>query len=160
MTSLKEPISNDHSFSGPLFCKSLCETETINYSKKKKKKRKYLLSDRCLAQYSDLIWCFHNDFGRALIHLDDANDLDAFSRVEGLWRHCELREITSEDHCSEVAVVCAEVEETHDTWVIGSDDCPFNNHALVVVFVGIRPGYYGEVIPVQVRTRLKDIVTP
>ena len=126
----------------------------------KKRKNKDLLSDHCLAQYSDLIWCFHNDFGRALIHLDDANDLDAFSQIEGLWRHYELREVTGEDHCSEVAVVFAEVEKTHDTRVVGSNDYSFNNDALVVVFVSFRPGYHGEAIPVQLGTRLEDIVTP
>ena len=71
--------------------------------------------DHCLVKYPDLVWCFYNDFRRALVFLNDANDVHPFTRIEELWRHFKLREVTSKDHSSEVAVVLAEVEETHNS---------------------------------------------
>ena len=61
--------------------------------KQKKWKRKDFCSPFILVKHPDLVWCLHDDFGRALILQDDANDVDRSTRIKELRRHCKLREV-------------------------------------------------------------------
>ena len=66
-----------------------------------------------LADYFDLIWCFHNDLWRSFVLSDDTYDLHLFTQVVDFWNLWEFRKIAGKDDSSEVVVVCVEIEETH-----------------------------------------------
>jgi hypothetical protein len=102
----------------------------LYYFKKEKEKKDFLVS---LIEYFDLVWCLHNDFWRTLILFDDTYDLHFFAQVIGIWRVWESWYIAGKDHSSTILVAWVEIEETHSTGVVGIDNCPLNNHVLIVV---------------------------
>ena len=92
-----------------------------------------------LADYPDLVWCLYNDLWRSFVFSDDTNDLHFFAQIIHIWRTWESREIAGKDDSSEILVVCVKIEETHDSGIVGINDCPLNNYVLIVVVVSICP---------------------
>ena len=92
-----------------------------------------------LAEYFDLVWCLHNDLWGTFVFSDDTNDVHFFTQVIGIWRIWESWYIAGKDDSSEVLVDSVKIEETHSTRVVSINDCPLNNHILVVVVVSIYP---------------------
>ena len=125
---------------------------------KRKRKKDFLVS---LTDYSDLIWCLHNDLWRTSVFPDDTNDLHLFAQVINIWRVWEPWKVTGKDHSSAILVVFVKIEETHSTGIEGIYDYSLNNHVVVVVLISIYPVYNRNItVPVQVKTGLEDIITP
>ena len=88
-----------------------------------------------LVEYSDLVRCLHNDLWGTFILFDDANYLHVLTQVVCIWRIWESRKIAGKDHSSTILVVCVKIEETYNAGIVGINDCPLNNHVLVIVVV-------------------------
>ena len=68
-----------------------------------------------MAEYPDLSWCLYDDFWRALVLFDEADDLDSFAQVVDLWNKRESWKVGSKDDGSKVLIVGVKIEETHYT---------------------------------------------
>ena len=84
-----------------------------------------------LTEYSDLVWCLHNDLWGTFILFDDTYDLHFSTQIINIWRIGESWEIAGKDHSSTILVVWMEIEETHSTGIVGVYDYSLNNDVLV-----------------------------